>query len=76
MRNMISNKILSKYIHVGSYFKEFIARNTMVQSDFNLDTWFSGYNFFYFKKYCICADVSYFGFSCMQRGVGVHGLRE
>jgi hypothetical protein len=49
-----------KYIHVRSCFEEFIVRNTMVQSDFNLDTWYSNYDFFYFKKRCTYADVSFF----------------
>jgi hypothetical protein len=39
-------KKLSKYIHVESCFEEFIARNTMVQLDFNYDTWFRCYDFF------------------------------
>jgi hypothetical protein len=30
IRKIEINKILSKYIHVGSYFKGFIARNLMV----------------------------------------------
>jgi hypothetical protein len=30
------NKILSKYIYVGSCFEGFIIRNTIVQSEFNL----------------------------------------
>jgi hypothetical protein len=43
-------KKLSKYIHVGSYFEEFIARNTMVQLDFNYDAWFRCYDFFSISK--------------------------
>jgi hypothetical protein len=35
---------------VGSYFEEFIARNTMVQLDFNYDTWFRYHDFFLFQK--------------------------
>ena len=35
---MFINKILIKYILVGSCFEEFIVRNIMMQSKFNLDT--------------------------------------
>jgi hypothetical protein len=35
-----------KYIYVGSCFKEFIARNNMVQLNINYDTWFRCYDFF------------------------------
>jgi hypothetical protein len=42
-------KKLSKYIHVGSCFEEFIVRNTMVQLDFNYDIWFRCYDFFWRK---------------------------
>jgi len=44
---MFINKILFKYIHPGSCFEEFIVRNIMVQSEFNLDTQFNSYSFFY-----------------------------
>jgi hypothetical protein len=43
-------KKLSKYIHLGSCFEEFIARNTIVQLDFNYDTWFRCYDFFSISK--------------------------
>ena len=43
---MFFNKILSKYIYVGSCFEEFIIKNTMVQSKFNLDIYFVNYRFF------------------------------
>jgi hypothetical protein len=66
---MSVNKILLKYIHMRSCFKEFIARNMMVQSDFNLDTWFSMYDFFYFKRHCIHALMSYF-LDCPACSVG------
>jgi hypothetical protein len=46
---MFTKKLL-KYIHVGSCFEEFIARNTMVQLDFNYDTWFRCYDFFILKE--------------------------
>jgi hypothetical protein len=47
---MFVNKILSKCIHVRSCFKKCIARNTMVQSKFNFDTWFSRYDFLFTSK--------------------------
>ena len=40
---MFVNKILSKYIHIGSCSEEFTVKNLMVKSEFNLDLWFSGY---------------------------------
>ena len=56
---MFVNKILSKYIHVRSCFKGFIARNLMVQSEFNLDVLFSNYDFFnYLKVMVSCLDPS------------------
>ena len=61
------HKFFIKYIHVGSCFEEFIARNTMMQSDFNLDTWFTSYDFFYFKKYYTTFSL----FPCMQCGLGI-----
>jgi hypothetical protein len=66
---MSVNKILSKYIYVGSCFEEFIVRNTMVQSEFNFDTWFSRYDFFYFKRHYIHALMSYF-LDCPACSVG------
>jgi hypothetical protein len=47
---MFINKILSKYIHVESCFKIFIARNPMVQLKFNLDISLSRYYFFSWIK--------------------------
>jgi hypothetical protein len=41
---------LSKYIHMGSSFEEFIETNLMVQSEFNLVFWFISYNIFYIEK--------------------------
>ena len=35
---------------MGSYFEEFIVRNTMVQSDFNWNTWFRSYEMFLVEK--------------------------
>jgi hypothetical protein len=43
---MFINETLFKYIHMGSCFEAFIIGNTMVQSEFNLDTRFSSYDFF------------------------------
>jgi hypothetical protein len=43
-------KKLSKYINVGSCFEEFITWNTMVQLDFNYDTWFRCYDLFSISK--------------------------
>jgi hypothetical protein len=51
-------KKLSKYIHVGSCFEEFIARNTMVQLDFNYDTWFRCYNFFSISKEIASGEIN------------------
>jgi hypothetical protein len=51
-------KKLSKYIHVGSYFEEFIARNTMVQLDFNYDTWFRCYDFFSISKEIASGEIN------------------
>jgi len=42
------HKKLSKYIQVGSSFENFIVRNTVVRSDFDLNIWFGKYNFFLF----------------------------
>ena len=71
---MFGNKILSKYIHVRSCFEGFIARNTMVQSDFNLDTWFSSYDFFTSKSIIYVLMSSILDFSaCSQPEVGVCG---
>ena len=49
---------LSKYIHVWSCFEEFLARNTMVQSDFNYDTWFRCYDFFIFQNEIASGDIN------------------
>jgi hypothetical protein len=38
---------LSKYIHVGSSFEEFIETKLMVQSEFNLAFGFVSYNIFF-----------------------------
>jgi hypothetical protein len=38
---------LSKYIHMRSSFEEFIETNLMVQSEFNLVSWFVSYNIFF-----------------------------
>jgi hypothetical protein len=38
---------LSKYIHMGSSFEEFIETNLIVQSEFNLVFWFMSYNIFF-----------------------------
>ena len=43
-------KKISKYIHVRSCFKGFIARNSMIKLKINLNIWFSSYDFFYFVK--------------------------
>jgi hypothetical protein len=43
---MFVNKKLSKYIHVGFCFEGFIARNSVVQSEFNFDVRFTSYDFF------------------------------
>jgi hypothetical protein len=48
---MFVNKILSKYIYVGSCFEEFIIRNKMMQSEFNLDTYFIGTTFQKFRLF-------------------------
>ena len=45
---LMLKKISSKYTELGSSFEALIARNTMVQSDFNLDAWFGKYGFLKF----------------------------
>ena len=41
------NKYYPKYGQVLSCFVDFVARSTMVYSEFNLDTYFKTYKFFY-----------------------------
>jgi hypothetical protein len=43
-------KVLSKYIHVRSYFDGFIETNSMVYSEFNLGFWFVSYNIFLVRR--------------------------
>jgi hypothetical protein len=50
MKLMFVNETLSKYIYMGSCFKAFIIRNTMVQSEFNLEIRFSSYVFLRFYR--------------------------
>jgi hypothetical protein len=52
---MFVNKILSKYIHVGSYFEGFIVTKPMVQSEFNLNDYYKSYGFF---KICLKLSAS------------------
>ena len=35
---------------MASCFEKFIAKNMMVQSDFNYDSWFRNYDFFFLQK--------------------------
>ena len=48
MLKKCSIKKLSKYIQVGSSSENFIVRNTVVRSDFDLNIRFGKYNFFLF----------------------------
>jgi hypothetical protein len=60
---------------VGSCFEEFIARNTMVQSDLNYDTWFRIYDLFTSKsmEYVLMSVISALLAWCYLVG---YGMRE
>ena len=54
MRNMISNKILSKYIQVRFSFERFIVKNILLESKFNLNVRFGNNDFIKFSKDIEC----------------------
>ena len=49
-----------------SYFENFIIRNIMVQSKFNLSVWFNSYNFLNFIFACMWV-YQHFSSACMQK---------
>ena len=51
---MCLQKILLKYMQVGSCFEDLFKRDTGVQPELEIDGWFKNYNYLMFLVACMC----------------------